>query len=295
MQKLNIAMIWKYVLAFLFVGIISIIGLWVLPGPLYTLLKGLPNIYKRMKEINAMYMGILDFDSPLLVNRGTYINMNGLMTNVMGQRVMNKVVKLKNNYLVESVNKWEAVSEAQAVINLKNILTDSDIPFVYVSTPSKICMYDKQLPAGIIDYSNESNAVFVNKLCEGGVDVFDLHEVLHNNGLNHYSSFFKTDHHWLPTTAFWANKEILLYLEKQGQIEFLDNFYLDINNYNIETYKDVWIGSFGKRTGRYFSGMDSAQLIYPKYETNMTVTGGGGGGGTYQKREFFIKRFLIKI
>ena len=38
----------------------------------------------------------------------------------------------------------------------------------------------------------------------GQVHCTDLRQVIHENGIDQYNFFFKTDHHWTPEGAFWC-------------------------------------------------------------------------------------------
>lgn len=41
-----------------------------------------------------------------------------------------------------------------------------------------------------------------------------------------------------------------------------------MNNYNRITYEGCFLGSQGRKTGRYYAGADDFTLIYPKFATN---------------------------
>ena len=42
----------------------------------------------------------------------------------------------------------------------------------------------------------------------------------------------------------------------------------DLDNYNIKTYKDWFLGSLGKKTGNVYAGIDDFELITPNYATD---------------------------
>ena len=46
----------------------------------------------------------------------------------------------------------------------------------------------------------------------------------------------------------------------------------DENNYNVKTYKNWFLGSQGKRTGKYYIGTDDFDIITPKFETDFNFS-----------------------
>lgn len=51
-----------------------------------------------------------------------------------------------------------------------------------------------------------------------------------------------------------------------------DGYYSDLSNYNQITYKNIFLGSMGRKTGRYYAGADDFTLIYPAFPTNYKMT-----------------------
>ncbi|MGP3787615.1 hypothetical protein [Paenibacillus sp. 1A_MP2] len=47
-----------------------------------------------------------------------------------------------------------------------------------------------------------------------------------------------------------------------------DHYFTDLNNYNVVPYQDIFIGSQGRKAGKYFAGDDDFDLIYPKFKTD---------------------------
>ena len=48
--------------------------------------------------------------------------------------------------------------------------------------------------------------------------------------------------------------------------------YTDLKNFNIETYEDWFLGSYGKKTGRFIvsGGAEDIDIITPKFDTDLT-------------------------
>jgi hypothetical protein len=232
-------------------------------------------IWEAASKINNHYKDMLEFKGNSVVNKTTYINMNGFIAGVLGSRVVNKMVKLNNGHLEQLFPKWDTDDPyAAGVKRLKDYCDEQNVPLLYVQAPWKICKYNKELPPGEEDYSNENLDNFLKKLRAFNIDVLDLREEMHGEGLNHYDAFFKTDHHWTPETGLWASAKVQEYLMGKGivETETIDTRLQDINNFNKDIYKDIFIGSRARRTGIYFAGtIDDISLIYPKFDTHIIV------------------------
>jgi hypothetical protein len=93
--------------------------------------------------------------------------------------------------------------------------------------------------------------------------------------LDHYEAFFKTDHHWKPEAGFWAANKIRDYFVNKGILDNDSPDVSDLSNFNVDVYPDIFMGSYSKKVGANFGGLDDISLIYPKFYTNFRVTGKG--------------------
>jgi hypothetical protein len=231
------------------------------------------------EELSALYANMFTFKGSPLVNKGTYIELNGLMARLMGQRRMNGIVKLKNGYLTDEGTwgiqpKFNTSPYLSGIKMLADICKSRNIAFLYVLPPIKIYKYDKQMPEGVSDFSNENIDEFVSLVRGSGIETLDLREALHTGGLDHYQAFFKTDHHWKPETGFWAANKIRSYFADKGLLN-TDAVISDLLNYNVDVYANIFMGSAARRTGVNWGGIDNISLIYPKFDTNIRVSGNG--------------------
>lgn len=140
-----------------------------------------------------------------------------------------------------------------------------DIPILYVQAPFKINKYDNELPYGMIDETNPLADEFLNIISD--YDTFDLRNEIYQEGLDHSSLFYETDHHWTSEAGLWATNVVVQQLISRYNLELDDNL-LSRDNYSFTTYTDFFLGSQGKRTGILYSGLDDYVLIEPTYDTN---------------------------
>lgn len=215
----------------------------------------------------------LPFDqnrTPLL-DKGTYINLNGLMAKTLGQPTLNERTILKNGLLASISD--TAPPEADLQEAARNLITfcreheKTGGDFLFVMAPSKISKYEDVLPVGFTDTDNETADRLLELLEAGGVPTLDLRESLRNSGIPWNEAFFVTDHHWTPQTGFLAFREMVRTLTPE-----MDSFYTDEANYTFHTYEDTFLGSAGKRTGIYYAGWDDSVFIVPDYPTEIHLT-----------------------
>ncbi len=204
------------------------------------------------------------------VYRTDFVNLNGLAARIAQRRVLNNVVKLKNGALSELIHYGSTTGHAEETVSLAQYLNERGIKFAFMQAPGKIDPEKTLLPEGLNDDSARIADEFDSYLAENGVSVVDL-RALYDYGDGYFESFSKTDHHWTSLGAFQGFARIAEYLEETFPNESFDETCLDIDNYVIETYDDWFLGSYGKRTGIYYTGVDDFDLIYPDFPTDITT------------------------
>ncbi len=203
--------------------------------------------------------------------------------------------RLKNGYLANTCEKMSAElkeSICSETENLHDYLADNGIDFLYIQLPGKICQYDKQLSFGAKDFSNENADSLLNSFASQGIDAFDIRQVIHENNIDHYSLFFKTDHHWTTNAAFLVSGFITDKLAIGYRFP-VRNDITDINNYYVQTYKNYFLGSIGKRVGQYYAGVDDYSLILPKFSTEMSTTFYKKDGSVDERNGSFEDTFIF--
>jgi hypothetical protein len=244
------------------------------------------NLIAYGRAMNKKYTtDFLEFKGDWLSGRGAYINLNGLMARLMGQRHMNNVFKLDGGYLLRESYATAFLDEGtetalQASASaIKRLSERMDGRYVYVQTPYKVREHDPLLPAGIEDTLNEPIDRFLACLTEDGVDVMDLRKMMEQDGIRLPDAFFRTDHHWLPETGFYAFQKIADSLFDKWGIESRPPA-MDLANYDIENYPMWHMGSEGVRVGPYYSEyIDDFHLITPRFDTLIERVGTHEVGG----------------
>jgi hypothetical protein len=208
-----------------------------------------------------------------------YIDWYGFVEKIAGRRYIrdtnpsNVVVKDNHDFLQFITFKADSTKKAEELAEIKAQLDQKDIPLLFVQTPLKIIEDFTVLPEAVEDYSNSNTDAFLKALDEKVIDYLDLRQAAEEDQLDKASLFFRTDHHWRNETAFWAVEKVVEKLKQDYDIVLdEDNFYTDKDNYELTTYEQSFLGSQGRRVGKYYAGIDDYNLITPNFDTKYRVT-----------------------
>lgn len=213
-----------------------------------------------------------------------FININGAARNVLGQREMNGVVKLMNGHLIypqEKMTDEEIKAYADEVIKYAEFCKAQGKPFLFVQPNLKVDEDNKQLPAGVEDYSNENIDVFLQYLRDADIDVLDIRECMKEDGMDLYDYTYVTDHHWTTEGCFYAFSKITEWIEKETGV-VTNSDVTNLDKYKIITYKKWHLGTYGQRVGKYFAGIDDYDLIVPTFDVSF-VDGEGNSHSFYEQ------------
>ncbi len=178
----------------------------------------------------------------------------------------NGVVMLPDGYLTSYVEKRDTSAQYHALEQFNDYCQNNNMDFLYVTAPYKISQYDDNEISGSVDFSNQNADELMNRLTSAGIDNYDIRKTIHEEGLDHHSLFYRTDHHWLTTTGMWGAQKILEYCNNTYGWN-VDTKKLDLDNFDIETYPEFFLGSQGKKVTLSRTAPDDFSLLYPKYKT----------------------------
>ena len=212
-----------------------------------------------------------------VVEKYAFIDAYGYMQLLLGKEeesnfevVKDHAGKLYYTYFTTEIN--DVSSEAEKTKKLADAVCDEDTRLLYVMPPAKYIHGFTEFSTGIpYNMANETADDFLRRLDEYGVDYIDLRDYLDESGIPMSEVFYNTDHHWKIQTAFWAASQFCDVLEERyGETLDPDDYYKDKDNYNFITYDDIFLGSMGRKTGRFYTEVDDFTLIYPKFATDYT-------------------------
>lgn len=195
---------------------------------------------------------LLGYDLALYEN-SSQMNINGYFFSVIGE--------LSSEEIQEN--------RVEPLADLAKVFCDKDIPFLYVEIPSKVCR-KTDWAAGIVDFSNENRERMLRQLEVISIPYLDLTDLLHSEGLEHHSLFFRTDHHMTLSSGLWAARHIISYAEQNYGIRFR-NSGLQLDDYTEKVYEKVWLGSYGRKVTIEKADAEDFPLLIPKFKTSYSA------------------------
>ncbi|MCD7855957.1 MAG: hypothetical protein LUG66_10145 [Clostridiales bacterium] len=207
-----------------------------------------------------------------IYGKSKYINLNGLMTALLGIKDLNDRQKLSNGYLTWTGRLLDVTDASENIIELNNFLSDRNIDFIYLLAPASASIYDAEFAPGYTSEASKNIDAMTDALTAGGVDVIDMDSRYEEMGLGTEDVFFVTDHHWKPEAALKAAKCTMEKLAAKGAVDYSEDLLSD-ENWNVTVYEDIFLGSHGKRTGTKYAGVDDISVYEPKFPTNYSYSG----------------------
>lgn len=181
---------------------------------------------------------------------------------------------------------------AKQLCDLGAFVKSEGAELVFFQAPARYNPDRVSLPVPVSDTGREDvDSMYDELKADDNVIVLNSQILYKKAGMSFDDLFFKTDHHWNIRTAFWAFGEICGALNEKGF--GIDKAFYDPENYETETVKNSFLGSYGVKTGGPFAGYDDFDLIYPKFETDYVTTickdpyqSIGTGGKTESRGDF---------
>lgn len=211
--------------------------------------------------------------SDSLKGKSFFIDLNGLFARATNRRVYNNTVLMKNGQLARlTYDPIDGIREAETLAALSSYVTKTQNSlFLYVQAPGKPDMNNELLPDGL-EHHDQSNADnLLAQLNEHHVNTLDLRPYLSGTAEQVDRYFFPTDHHWTYEGGFVAFQKIMEQLQQLMPNKKLDLTYTDISLWQSHTLKDWFLGSSGKRVGKWYTGVDDLTYFTPTFETSMSM------------------------
>lgn len=276
---------YKKIVSVVFIAAIVVLGVLSFALNPVKILGGLARGYiDAPEEANVLQRvgnGFSTFDgrmSEYFVLHDQAINSYGLTQKLLGNSLIDdadeslEVLKLKNGYLTFRQTGDTDYSKLSIYLkDLNDICEKNNVDMLYVNKVSKNTDDKKLLPENYPYVYNSNYDELESELSANGVEVLNIESVIEENNIDKYSLFFKTDHHWTPKTGVWVSQLICERINQTYNYS-LDTDIYGIGNYSIDTYKNSFLGSQGKRVGVYYAGVDDFDVIVPKYETDIELT-----------------------
>lgn len=220
-----------------------------------------------------------------LFEKEWFINLNGALSDAMGQKVCNEVIKLNNGMLSFEIQRADSdqVELAEDVVAFSDFLDAQGIPLLYVQTPTKMDAQETLLPSGVEIHENENADNLLRLLADAGLEPLDLRPALSSTPELIDANFFRTDHHWNFDGALAGFRMIVQELQRRLPGKIRDTSWTDPANWESHALEDWFLGSWGKRVGIYFGGTDDLVYYTPKGDPMQNISCVLPANGEFQK------------
>ena len=274
----------NYLLSIFFTGVITIGCILTLifnpkeiAGGLYRGWVSSPEGSSVFVKLSNSFSLFEDRFNTYFVGHNAAVNSYGAIQKMMGRTLVDdvdkyyNVLKLNNDYLTFApIYETGSFDKAlEHLCKLDEVCEQNSAEFLYVPMLSKnqdISQFPENYPIKPFDNYEQ----IIEALHSNNIDSINLKESAKKHGMDLYSLFYRTDHHWKSSSGLFVAG---LLTERMNELfDFsLESELLDPDNFTCEHYENVFLGTQGKRVGKYYGGMDDFDVIYPDYSTDFNV------------------------
>ncbi len=144
------------------------------------------------------------------------------------------------------------------IVELKNVL-EASTDFLVVIIPDKSIADGVSLPPGLESYSRENISSFHLKLKKSNIKYFEPQDITKKE------NYYKSDHHWKISTAFETFTQLASKFYENDSISLQENF-------SWYTMEKSFVGSLGRRVGKYYTPIDNFNYTLPTFDTSFEVS-----------------------
>ena len=188
---------------------------------------------------------------------------------LIGYKPDEDVPQLNDGYYIFNYGRVSMTERADSVAEFAKFAKENGASFCYVNVLAKTNKFADSEVRGI-DYANDNADELLEKLQARGVDTLDLREYAKDFSPSEYHAlFFRTDHHWKPTTGMWAARILADKLNTMGVAA--NKKYMNVTDYEEKVYPKAFLGSQGERLKLADELRDDISLYYPKFPTKFHI------------------------
>lgn len=147
---------------------------------------------------------------------------------------------------------------------------NGEIPFLFAYVNPQFYEGSIELPEeyAALDTGDALADEVLGVMWEKGVPTLDSRTFFKDCGYTDEGLMLKTDMHWTTLAGLIAAQKYAAAISELTGVE-LDVSKLDVDQFETETFEDLFLGEYGQQVGVRNSGLDDITLYWPKYETTM--------------------------
>lgn len=208
--------------------------------------------------------------------KDNFVALNGAAYRLGGRRLCNKVLRDSQGMLKRAQGDAPVADSARKVVAFREYLRKKGVKYVFVLMPWKSALDgDEELPPSLRDNSNGMADAFMGELARVGFPRLDFRKRIAADRALLKQYFYRTDHHWNYDGAFTAFSDMARYVCEWFKVD--DRVAAKVRSMSVLSgwhrivFPDSFLGSYGKRTGRYFGGRDDLVVYLPKFKTHISM------------------------
>ena len=226
------------------------------------------------KSVAAIHGGLLD----RFKWKDAFVDISGLYARLLGRRLHNQVVKLANGHLQNALriepSDEEMAKSADSAVRIRDLfawLKGRGIGALYLQAPTKMDVGGLLYPYEVKHRIYEKADLVRAELQTNGCEVLDMRNRLAATVDDVSRNFYVADHHWRIEAAFGVFPAVvdqMLSILGQDGKDVLQ--LVDSRNWLCQAREDWFLGSWGRRVGRFFAGLDDISWYEPKFNTHLS-------------------------
>lgn len=225
------------------------------------------NLYKEEIMNGQLFIKWDNYFSDHIYNRNEMVDVYTKLQARLNKKYINEVYIGKDGELIKSsnyndYNENELKERADNFNEFAQVFKESKN---YIATiPNKNHAYENKMP--IQDYKS-GQGIYLDKIMDS-IDKNYMNVINLSDNMQGDNLYYKTDHHMNMNGVFNVYKNIVQEINKSlpqiGKVQEKDDF-------KIETFKNVFIGSYGRQVLQVVDKMDDIEIYKDKNFENYTV------------------------
>ncbi|MBO7683517.1 MAG: hypothetical protein J6T51_02185, partial [Kiritimatiellae bacterium] len=208
-----------------------------------------------------------------------FVDLNGGACRMAGRRICNDRMLFADGSLdcMYAADDAAVARFVASTASLAGYIEGLGVPFLYVQAPYKHPLEGGLAPPGWPLANLNDEALRAVSALEGrGVRTLDLVRALAATRKDVAANFYPTDHHWRGRAALKAARLVSRRLsDVLGDASLRSPPQLRAGNWERRVERGAFLGSHGRRTGRFFAGTDDFEYFVPKFRTDIARYMGG--------------------
>lgn len=192
------------------------------------------------------------------------VTLNGGWCLLLGRRRCNGMVKLPSGHLVSPIGtkRIETSKIVSRMLEIKDVCGKTNAQLLFVQTPYRNCMLDSDWTYPL-DTTSANADKLMSALASAGIDTLDLRQTVRMTDADIPSLYYKTDNHWTLDAAMLVLPEIVSRISGTP----------DVGEWRRVPLTWRHLGAYGRKTGRWYGGLDDFTYFVPAFETEVQRIG----------------------